>query len=97
MRWRNHLANMASLVDLTVQAVTARSRFVHAVEPSVTIAKLLEHRRNGIWRVADFSEEAGRTGRFGIRNGEAEVGVKIHLVRLLVHEDRCRIGATLVQ
>jgi hypothetical protein len=27
---------------------------------------------------------------------EAEIGVKVHLVRLPVHEDRRRIGVTLV-
>jgi hypothetical protein len=75
------------------------------VKSSIAIAELPQQCRNGVRRVADFSEEAGLTSPYAICDGdrdrilvdiEAEISAKIHLVRLLVHEDRRRIGATLV-
>ena len=70
------------------------------------IAELLQHRCNGVGRVADLPVEANIAPSSVIRYGdgnrllvdiETEIGVKIHLVRLPVHEGRRRIGATLVQ
>src|SRR5262245_13791662 len=101
MRRRDDFADMAGIIDLPIQAISTRPGFVDAVEPSVAIAELLQHGRDGIRCVADFSKEAGLASSPSIRDSdrdrlfvdiEAEVGAKLHLVRLLVHEDRRRIG-----
>jgi hypothetical protein len=48
---------MASCVDLTVQAVPTSACFVHDMQFAVSIAKLLEHARDGIRGVADPAVE----------------------------------------